>query len=352
LTDGGGNEGGSVWTQTPGTGGRVPVTFFDTTFTLRQVPVTGAADGLAFTVQNSTDGVNALGGLGGGLGYTGITPSVAIYFDLYNGGNHNPRTGLLLNGSGTPGDSRSLAGIINLGSGHPLQVHLTYDSGTLAEVVTDTITGAVFSTTYTVNIPSVVGGGGLAYVGFTGATGGETAVQDILNWTGVFASTAPAPYFTVEGFPSPALAGAAHTFTVTAHRGSGIVNTTYFGTMHFTRSDPGVTSGLQLPADYTFTSSDNGTHTFAAYLVTPGTQSLPATDTANPNITGTQSDIEGVAGPRGAVGPTRPAGGRNAALLNLPASAGSAVLAAPTQPPIPAIQGLRAYPKTVKHVSI
>jgi hypothetical protein len=37
LVDGGLNEGGSVWTQTPGTGGRVPITFFDTTFTLRQV---------------------------------------------------------------------------------------------------------------------------------------------------------------------------------------------------------------------------------------------------------------------------------------------------------------------------
>src|SRR5262249_2775525 len=292
VSDGGVSEGGSVWTQTPGTGGRVPVTFFDTTFTLRQNPVTGAADGATFTIQNSMDGVNALGGLGGGLGYTGLSPSVAIYFDLYNGGNHNPRTGLLLNGQGTPGDTRSLAGIINLGSGHPIQVHLTYDSGTLREVVTDTTTGAVFSTNYAVNIPTVLGGGGLAYVGFAAATGGETSIQDILNWTGVFASTAPAPYVTVEGFPSPTVAGAAHTFTVTVHRGSGIVNTTYFGTGHFTSSDPGVTSGLQLPADYTFTSSDNRTHTFGAYLVTAGTQSITVTDTANPNLTGTQGGIQ------------------------------------------------------------
>src|SRR5262249_39790531 len=182
----------------------------------------------------------------------------AVYFDLYNGGSHNPRTGLLLNGQGTPGDSRSLAGIINLGSGHPIQVHLTYDSGTLREVVTDTVTGAVFSTTYTVNIPMVVGGGGLAYVGFTAATGGETAIQDILDWTGVFAGPAPPPYLTVTGFPSPTVAGATHTFTVTAFRGSGIVNPTYFGTIHFSSSDPGVMSGVQLPADYTFTAADNG----------------------------------------------------------------------------------------------
>jgi hypothetical protein len=292
LTDGGLGEGGSVWTRTSGTGGRVPITFFDTTFTLRQVPVTGAADGLTFAIQNSTAGVNALGGLGGGLGYTGITPSVAIYFDLYNGGNHNPRTGLLLNGNGTPGDSRSLAGIINLGSGHAIRVHLTYDSGTLREEVTDTVTGVVFSTTYTVNIPMVVGGGGLAYVGFTAATGGETAIQDILDWTGVFAGTAPPPYLTVTGFPSPTVAGAAHTFTVTAYRGSGIVNPTYFGTIHFSSSDPGVMSGVQLPADYTFTAADNGTHTFAAYLVTAGIQSITATDTTNGNLTGTQAGIQ------------------------------------------------------------
>jgi hypothetical protein len=316
LTDGGGSQGGSVWTQTPGTGGRVPVTFFDTTFTLRQVPITGAADGATFTIQNSMDGANALGGLGGGLGYTGISPSVAVYFDLYNGGSHNPRTGLLLNGQGTPGDTRSLAGIINLGSGHPLQVHLTYDSGTLREVVTDTITGAVFSTNYTVNIPMVVGGGGLAYAGFTAATGGESAIQDILNWTGVFASSAPAPYLTVEGFPSPTVAGAAHTFTVTAHRGSGIVNTTYFGTVHFTSSDPEVMSGLQLPDDYTFNSGDNGTHIFAGYLVTPGTQSITATDTVDPSITGTQDGIV-VVEPPGT--PPAGGGGRSAATFTVTA---------------------------------
>jgi hypothetical protein len=297
LTDGGLGEGGSVWTQTPGTGGRVPIGFFDTTFTLRQNPVTGAADGLTFAIQNSTTGIHALGGLGGGLGYTGLSPSVAVYFDLYNGGSHNPRTGLLLNGNGTPGDSRSLAGIINLGSGDPIQVRLTYDSGTLSEVVTDTITGAVFSTTYTVNIPTVVGGGGLAYVGFTAATGGETSIQSILNWTGAFAGSAPPPYLTVTAFPSPTVAGAAHTFTVTAFRGSGIVNTTYFGTVHFTSSDPGVTSGLQLPADYTFTSADNGTHVFAAYLVTAGIQSITATDTTTGTIIGTQAGIQVNPGP-------------------------------------------------------
>ena len=51
---------------------------------------------------------------------------------------------------------------------------------TLTEVITDRVTNASASRTYTVNIPSVVGEQ-TAYVGFTGGTGGLTAVQEILN---------------------------------------------------------------------------------------------------------------------------------------------------------------------------
>jgi hypothetical protein len=298
LTDGALNEIGSIWTQTPGTAGRVPITFFTTTFTLRDVNGTGSADGLTFTIQNASTGTAALGGGGGSLGYSGITPSVAVYFDLYTGGNHHSTTGLLTNGSITRPNPIDMgpSGIV-LGSGHPLRINLTYDSGTLAETVTDTTTGAVFTQTYAVNIPSIIGGNGLAYVGFTAATGGETSTQDILDWTGVFAGTVPTPYFTVQGFPSSTTAGAAHTFTVTAYRGGGIVNPTYFGTVHFSSSDPQAVSGVQLPADYMFTSTDNGSHTFAAYLVTAGIQSITATDTVTGSIIGTQTGIEVDPGP-------------------------------------------------------
>src|SRR5262249_1292619 len=49
-----------------------------------------------------------------------------------------------------------------------------------------------------------------------------------------------------------------------------------------------------LPSDYTFTSGsgdDNGMHTFAATLVSIGSQSITATDTSSGTITGTQSSI-------------------------------------------------------------
>ena len=54
--------------------------------------------------------------------------------------------------------------------------------GTVSVTITDTVTQASVSQAYTIDLVSVVGGN-VAYVGFTGGTGGLTAVQDIVNWT-------------------------------------------------------------------------------------------------------------------------------------------------------------------------
>ncbi len=42
------------------------------------------ADGLAFVLQSSPDGVHALGGSGGGLAYQNVRPSLAVEFDPYH----------------------------------------------------------------------------------------------------------------------------------------------------------------------------------------------------------------------------------------------------------------------------
>src|SRR5262249_45802492 len=80
-----------------------------------------------------------------------------------------------------------------------------------------------------------------------------------------------------NGFPSPTTAGAAHSVTVTALDAYGNVATSYTGTIHFTSSD----SQAVLPANYTFTTSDAGVHTFTngVTLKTAGTRSITATDT-------------------------------------------------------------------------
>jgi hypothetical protein len=95
--------------------------------------------------------------------------------------------------------------------------------------------------------------------------------------------------FVVAGFSSPVTAGTSGTFTVKAEDGHGKVITGYIGIVHFTTSDPN--SAVRLPANYTFTSSDKGIHTFHATLVTAGTQTLTATDTAAKSVTGVETGI-------------------------------------------------------------
>jgi len=56
----------------------------------------------------------------------------------------------------------------------------------------------------------------------------------------------------------------------------------YTGTAHFTSTDPDAV----LPADYTFTFADAGSHRFVATLKTGGTQSITMTDTKSAVITG------------------------------------------------------------------
>jgi hypothetical protein len=52
----------------------------------------------------------------------------------------------------------------------------------LTMTITDTVTNASFSNSWTINIPATVGSN-TAYVGFTGGTGSFDAIQDILTWT-------------------------------------------------------------------------------------------------------------------------------------------------------------------------
>src|SRR5215813_6725906 len=104
---------------------------------------------------------------------------------------------------------------------------------------------------------------------------------------------APANHFLVTA-PATVTAGKAFSVTVSALNPMNAIDTTYRGTIHFTKSDSG--AGSFLPADYTFTAADNGVHTFinGAGLVTLGIQTVTATDTAS-SITGTSNDINVIA---------------------------------------------------------
>src|SRR6266851_90947 len=84
-----------------------------------------------------------------------------------------------------------------------------------------------------------------------------------------------ADHFTVSA-PASTTAGQSVSLTLTAWDHYGNIATGYTGTVTFASSDPHAT----LPASYTFTAADNGTHTFDLALLTAGAQSIKATDPA------------------------------------------------------------------------
>ncbi len=195
LTDGGGSEAAAAWYQV-----EANIQAFTSDFTFQITPASAnTADGFTFAIQGNNS--TSIGPLGGGLGYgpgtpggtPGIANSLAVKFDLYsNAGEGVDSTGLYLNGVSptTPAIDMTSSGV-NIHSGNPFHVHMTYDGTTLIMTVTDTVTNANFTHSWAVDIPTTVGGT-VAYIGFTAGTGGSTATQNILNWTYVATTTGTA----------------------------------------------------------------------------------------------------------------------------------------------------------------
>ncbi len=71
---------------------------------------------------------------------------------------------------------------INMQSGHLMKATLTYNGTVLMESVTDATTGATYRNSYSVDIPSLVGGD-TALVGFGGSSGAASVTQKIQNWS-------------------------------------------------------------------------------------------------------------------------------------------------------------------------
>jgi hypothetical protein len=163
-------------------------------------PAADAQGNLYFATGNGpfnavAPGPRALGGGGGCLGYCGITNSVAIKFDAFKPSGNHSSTGLYVNGQEPNNNPPAPNVYVDLaGTGidfnaaaqatprHTFRGTLAYNGSTLTETITDTNTSATFTRSYPVNISSFVGTN-MAFVGFTGGTGGLNAQQDILTWT-------------------------------------------------------------------------------------------------------------------------------------------------------------------------
>ena len=127
----------SIFCNTP-----QPVSKFTASFTFTGI----AGDGACLVIQNSPAGTSAVGTY---CGYSGVTKSIAIKLD--NGND----TGVYTNGTifagGTPTSP------VNLFSGDPIDVNLSYNGSILSESLEDTTNGATFSTSYLEDIPTIVG---------------------------------------------------------------------------------------------------------------------------------------------------------------------------------------------------
>jgi len=142
-------------------------------------------DGFAFLLQNDGAGVNALGAGGQGLGYVGLTPSVAVVFR-----GRNPNLIGVITGGTDPADLPipfQPPGFFSAGESdfynQPMNAWIDYDAGstTLKVYLSDTdIQPGDAVMTASVDLFGTLGT--QAYVGFSAGNGGSFGDQDILNW--------------------------------------------------------------------------------------------------------------------------------------------------------------------------
>ena len=172
------------------------------------------ADGFTFVLQNDPAKDTAVFGGGSNLGFGGMANSVAVKFDLWdndeqlNAGPINSSTGVYVEGD-FPNDVPRIVPstkpiVVRQGNGQSVEVDkksdgtdsgvdwhtnpndiyhvdLNYDGTTLMESITDTTSNITITQAYLIDIPFLVGGH-TAYAGFTAATGGGNAEQDIVDW--------------------------------------------------------------------------------------------------------------------------------------------------------------------------
>ena len=179
LTTAAGSEASSYWFNTPQN-----ITNFMESFTYKDNSTNGA-DGIAAVWQNSgATPLSALGAGGGSLGFANLPSSAALAMNVYsgNGGSGSQYNDTVATGGGvaltpTPGG-------VNIDSGDPINVTLSFKESdhALTETMTDTVTSATFTRVWrSISIQTQVAGTS-AIVGLTGGTGGVTAAQSVTNF--------------------------------------------------------------------------------------------------------------------------------------------------------------------------
>jgi len=288
LTTNVGNIANSVWRNAP-----VDITQnFNVSWTWQTTGGTGGApaDGFTFAVQNA--GLNALGGAGGSLGISGpnIANSAGIGTSIFAGNGAGGRgfrpyvNGAAQGNYITPGNVNLITP--NGQTGNPINYSLAYDA--TAQTVTVTLTDTTANTTFSTPIPlgatlqSIIGSP-TAFLGFTGATGGNFATQNISNFNTSFPQAAQLTYTNNIVVPSgsptiavPVAAGASTINVGTLTMAGGTTLNIAPDTGSTANLNYGVTfGGTTLNGPATFNVANNGTGTGTlAFGVVGGAGSL------------------------------------------------------------------------------
>lgn len=142
----------------------------------------GPGDAFIFVVQNDPRGTSALGNDGAGYGGgAAIAPSAGIAYNLFTGFGDHRGPALVQNGN-NDSVSHADSSPVNLVSGDPIAVTISYNGTTLSESLVDTVTHAAFNTSYPIDLVSQLGSA-YGYVGFTGGTGAAVEDQYFSNFT-------------------------------------------------------------------------------------------------------------------------------------------------------------------------
>ena len=110
--------------------------------------------------------------------------------------------------------------------------------------------------------------------------------------SGIAIAPAAAASLSYSALPVAVTAGAAVPVTITLRDAFGNIATGYRGTLAFGSAD----AQAALPANYTFTATDAGVHTFTVAFKTADDTTFSVQDTTNPGLSGSQVDIAVAAG--------------------------------------------------------
>jgi uncharacterized delta-60 repeat protein len=256
----------------------------------------GGLQTFAQTPYFQTDGLAIYPNVGaatdGDILVSGALFTAPISGEPHNTGPYNPFVARLLGQATTPYFTITGPASVTAGTAQAYTISVfnpdgSPDTGYSGTVhITSSDPKTVLPADFTINGDTSTFSATLETAGSQSLTATDTVTSGINGSDASITITpAAAASLSITGLPSSVKVGTASTFTVTALDAYGNTATSYLDKVHFSSSD----SKAKLPANYTFTAGDRGSHTFTNGVTfqTIGTQTLTATDTATSTIKGT-----------------------------------------------------------------